>query len=824
MERARNRLIIGPDGSGRSHVLQEIARGHGGLIVDLTPLPGERNTPYGSLRRVAEQELSDAETAVGSLESRRGPRTMFVLDDAHLLDDASLIALTRVVNLGATVVMARRTEVRSAALADLDDAVGRSAQTISLGPVSPEAIAGRFADADPADLHRRCSGLLGLAAVVAGDPTLATLAARVQRRMTGLSGASVELVRILSVAPGDRWDDDNLRDALGLDRPAMLEAFQELHDVGFAQPGEFALVPVIGEVVLQALDAAATRALHGQVAAALERSPVREAVIVAEHWRSSGSRRPAAAAAFVAAGRALSVAKPSDADAWFELALEAGADDGALWLDMARLAVVLGQDLPLAPDDAPPVDSVERQMLTGIRAVQEGRWHSAIDVFRSCGGAGRQVIVPALVACGEVDAAAALVAEVGPAVGAAGLLDEACVEATRVGGDPTPRFLHAVRQRRGEPERFLLPEEPDSLGALVSSTHDPDESWQLFCPDQPGDLDVVANRRRHLVRAFLEMRRGRYEAPMWASAHWADARLTGREELLLAAIQAGLARRAIRPALQRAAWLRAAAALIGGGVDLFSLEPIEELLVAAARHRDDERVRLVVDQLQSLVAQLGEGAAWRAQVAWIEVQLGVAFDDPDRVAAAAAALQATATAWSPTSRQHAYRLAAPAWAAVLRRRVDDLDAVVAAAEHLERVGSPFEAGQLLGQAALDLPVDDTRSAKLLKLAQSSTRNANAGVRLGEGRDLAPAARLESGQTAAVGPSSADDVLSAREKQVAELKFLGYRNNDIAARLFIGVKTVETHVTRLNTKLGTTTKAEFVEEYGQYRSRQPISKP
>ena len=54
--------------------------------------------------------------------------------------------------------------------------------------------------------------------------------------------------------------------------------------------------------------------------------------------------------------------------------------------------------------------------------------------------------------------------------------------------------------------------------------------------------------------------------------------------------------------------------------------------------------------------------------------------------------------------------------------------------------------------------------------------------------------------------------------MAELKFLGYRNHDIAARLFIGVKTVETHVTRLNNKLGATTKAEFVDTYGRYRSR------
>lgn len=817
MERRPSRVIIGPDGSGRSHAVGEIVRSHGGLIVDLSPRPGERNISYGPLRRVAEQELSDAETAFGTLESRRGPRTMFVLDDAHVVDDATLTVLTRVVNLGATVVVARRPVVRSPALADLDDAAGRSAQVVSLGPVGPEVMAEQLGLDDAADLQRRCGGLLGLAAIVAADRTLATLGARVQRRVAGLSRPAVELVRLLSVAPGDRWDDEGLAEALGLDRPGLLQAFHELSDVGFAPPGEYAVVPVVGEIVLQSLDAAASRALHGRVAAALERVPGRDPVVVAEHWRASGSRRPTAAAAFVAAGRSTASVRPTDADAWFDLALDAGADAGSLWLDMARVATALGRDLPAEPDDHAGVDPTARRLLEGIRAVQDGRWAAGVEILRSCGPAARAVLVPALVACGDVAAAAELVDAAGPAADGLTLLDQACIAAARLQGDPTPLFLHAARQRASTGGGQLLPEDPDTLGAIVASTHDPDDSWQLFCPDRAGDLGVVANRRRHLLRAFLEMRRGRYEAPMWASAHWADTRLTGREEVLLAAIQAGLSRRAIRPALQRAAWQRVAAALITGGVDLFSLEPIEELLVAAARHRDDERVRTVLGRLHALVAPLEAGAAWRAQVAWIEVQVGVAYDDADRVAAAADVLQATA--WSPTGRQHAYRLASRAWVGVLRRRIDDLDAVVAAAEHLERVGLAFEAGQLLGQAALDLPVADSRTGKLLRLAQSATRTANSGVRFGEGRDLAPPA--PSDRTPAPGsvdPTAGDGLLSAREEQVAELKFLGYRNHDIAARLFIGVKTVETHVTRLNNKLGATTKAEFVDTYGRYRSR------
>ncbi|WP_127355584.1 LuxR C-terminal-related transcriptional regulator [Actinacidiphila soli] len=58
-------------------------------------------------------------------------------------------------------------------------------------------------------------------------------------------------------------------------------------------------------------------------------------------------------------------------------------------------------------------------------------------------------------------------------------------------------------------------------------------------------------------------------------------------------------------------------------------------------------------------------------------------------------------------------------------------------------------------------------------------------------------------------AGADDLLTAREVEVLSLLALGHTNQEIAGRLHISVRTVETHRARIRDKLDAETKADLV---------------
>lgn len=58
-------------------------------------------------------------------------------------------------------------------------------------------------------------------------------------------------------------------------------------------------------------------------------------------------------------------------------------------------------------------------------------------------------------------------------------------------------------------------------------------------------------------------------------------------------------------------------------------------------------------------------------------------------------------------------------------------------------------------------------------------------------------------------TTAGDLLSPREREVLKLLALGHTNQEIADRLFLSVKTIETYRSRLSEKLGLKTRAEMV---------------
>jgi DNA-binding CsgD family transcriptional regulator len=77
--------------------------------------------------------------------------------------------------------------------------------------------------------------------------------------------------------------------------------------------------------------------------------------------------------------------------------------------------------------------------------------------------------------------------------------------------------------------------------------------------------------------------------------------------------------------------------------------------------------------------------------------------------------------------------------------------------------------------------------------------------------------------AVVDPADGDRRLTAREYEVAELVAAGLGNADIADRLFISKRTVESHVENVKVKLGFRTRHQVIAWFFQGASLEPVDR-
>jgi DNA-binding CsgD family transcriptional regulator len=68
------------------------------------------------------------------------------------------------------------------------------------------------------------------------------------------------------------------------------------------------------------------------------------------------------------------------------------------------------------------------------------------------------------------------------------------------------------------------------------------------------------------------------------------------------------------------------------------------------------------------------------------------------------------------------------------------------------------------------------------------------------------------------PSIGWESLTPTERDVARLVSQGLANNDIATRLFVSPRTVQTHLTHVCTKLGLTSRVQLVQEVARHPDR------
>jgi DNA-binding CsgD family transcriptional regulator len=816
----RGLVVVGVDGSGRTRRLRGLAAQHGRSVTWLTVPPDPPQRP--------EEHLAGA--------IREG--TPVLVDDAHRWPPHALPAVTEAARNGLVLGIARRPTLGSPELAALDEAVAAAGDVELLGPLDLAGVTALVAEVSGrpcpettgALMLEDSAGLPGVAAALAGalpdgapasggnaGPVPVRLLTRVQHRLAALPPVATRAARVLAL----RVDlpDAVLASACEVSGAEAGDAVRGLREAGLIDPGGERMVPAVARAVLAELHPVQRRQLYDDLAAALAavRAP---AVEVATWLRSADARGTRAAEAYRDAGEYLRFRAPVEALDWFRLARAAGASgplpgaaEAAALIGVAdptpaprpdppnatsRDTDRSGTDLsearspgaePAGPRPEDPGAGARMVLLAGALDFAQGRARRCADRLAAAPAPGPALAVPALVAVGDLAAAARSRAV--PAPEPVRLLAEAALAAV----DPAravPLFVEAAEAAELHPTTVVLPDTPHALGGILAVA-DGDLPTAVHLLDrglQHGVNGPAAARRHRLLLAWARMRAGQLDA---AAADLAAVAVRGRgdspapdgrDRFLRVAVAAGLARRSGDVAQLRRIWPEAEMLLARRALDLFQLEAAEELAVVAARLRRVPRLAPVLAVLDATVAGLAPAPAWAVTLGWLHLQVAIAGDDAE---GARQAGERITTAGARGPRQVAQSRAAEVWVSAMAGHVDAGE-VLAAAESLATVGLPWEGSRLAGDAAIRVP--DTAAARRL---------------LERARELTPPEQGPS-RTA---PDASASGLSEREVEVARLVLAGRTHREIGAQLYIAPKTVEHHVARIRTKLGATSRAEFI---------------
>ncbi|GLZ36416.1 LuxR C-terminal-related transcriptional regulator [Actinokineospora sp. NBRC 105648] len=326
----------------------------------------------------------------------------------------------------------------------------------------------------------------------------------------------------------------------------------------------------------------------------------------------------------------------------------------------------------------------------------------------------------------------------------------------------------------------LLPDTPAALGAILALHRGAAGIAEpmLARAQAAGTGGDLLAPRHALLAAWAAMVRGD-AVPVFDPAGQAP-----RDWLFAVGLAVGAARRGSDLVALRKIWEHAYEAVVRHEVDLFTLLPLGEFAVAAARLGDRERFAPHLAQAWDLVRALGNPPTWTTMLHWCCLHAEIIAEHPEAAAAHSDALAGNASA-GPFHATMAE--AAAVWREVLTGQVD-ADRVEAAARGLHAAGLCWDGARLAGQAAIRT-TDRKRMVTLLDCARALRGST---VREDTAAD-------HSGMTR----------LSERELQVAELVLDGLTYKQVGDRLFISAKTVEHHVARMRARLGATSRADLL---------------
>jgi DNA-binding CsgD family transcriptional regulator len=832
--------VIGPGGHGKTVLLEAIA------------------VAFAAAGLAVHRELADVPAL--------GVDDALLLDDAHLLPPAELERLAALAaTSGGHLVVAHRPWPRPPGTAALGSALAATRPPVVLEALDRTGVAARAAlllggDAPSAELvdHVFCqtAGLPGLV-----DRLLGALVERADR-VRGVplppeppAGLQVQLGYLvhglgdgvarllLACALGAPLEPEVLVPLLDLspdDGAAQLDELLEAARAAGMLTGDGKAVPLVSAAVLARTPQASRLELR-RALAEIELDRGGSVLAAARGLLGTGASGARVAAVFTSAGEeALRTGSPA-ASELFDAAVRAGGPALGLAALRAEAAVLTG-DLDLAlgqadqvlsdPDQVSPAEAVRAGTVAAAVLAHRGLLGRSAELYRWMSmalepamGTTAVLAVPALIGTGALDEAAKLLqargagngAPVRPPTllaGAEELMARGVYDS--VAGSPTAALSQLTRAAsllEASQRAALLPDTPAALAALVA----------VHC----GELDVAQSvleralrvglggrgsvTRHRLLLGWIALFRGATGAARSAlgAASPPGAVLEPRDELLAAALDVALARRAGDLAVLMTAWGRAREAIVRHPVDLFVLQQLGELWVAATRLRESSWVRPHLDEATDLLSRLGDPALWAAPLHWSGLQAAILSESRDAAKRHAAALEAAAD-----GSRYAAAMAAAAqhWVRLLDAEVDPAG-VEAAARGLHAVGMAWEGGKLAGQAAIR--TRDRKAMTALLGCARALQSTGLGARAvavdadgdGDARAIPfPAAEAEPAPDPVL--DGADGPLSDREREVAQLVLEGLTYRQIGERLFISAKTVEHHVARMRQRLGSGSRGEL----------------
>ncbi|MBL7501166.1 AAA family ATPase [Frankia sp. CNm7] len=335
--------VTGESGSGKSALLEAArlaAPDVRFLLGSCDPLGTPR--PLGPFRDIAAaaglgpllrgEELMLAQVCEQIYDALRGETTVLVVEDLHWVDAASAEVLR---------FLARRVDSMPLALlvSYRDDEIGpgHSArpllgdfarlggfQTLRLRPLSVEGVGTLVRDTrlEPRQVHALTGGNPFFVTEVAGDPDRplpTSVRDAVLARAADVTPEDFEVLQLVATAP-DRLDDRVLP-ALGVDLPTL----RRLDTTGLLTRARGGLVfrhELARQAVESTIPPGGASRLHARLLAALERIEPRDPAVLTHHAVAARDSARATGYATAAARQAIAAGSHSEAAAFFETALE----------------------------------------------------------------------------------------------------------------------------------------------------------------------------------------------------------------------------------------------------------------------------------------------------------------------------------------------------------------------------------------------------------------------------------------------------------------------------------------------------------------------